>query len=415
MPKVLVLGSGGREHVLVWHLLQFDLQVHCAPGSDAISEIAPCWSFTKLDELLQKVQSEEYEEIIVGPEKYLEQGVADHLSSYGFKVFGPKRISAQLETSKSFAKAFCERHKIPTAEYLEIKNPEEIDSVFKKASAPYVIKASGLAAGKGVWIGTNEEQAKEKTRKFLLEHSSVLVEEFLSGRELSCFYLIENEKLIFLGAACDHKRLLAGDKGPNTGGMGAYSPPEFWSDELQQKIERDILLPTLEGLRKDHLPYRGFLFLGLMVLENGEVRLLEYNCRLGDPETQALMARLDNSLFSMIQSLNTSTLIEPEYRSAYSMDVVLASPEYPEISSQQIPLSLDQVRHSYDCLVFHAGTKKKNNSWYAVGGRILAVTATGASLSECRQKVYKWIEDRNFEKKLQFRTDIGVRLEQNQA
>lgn len=407
--KVLVIGSGGREHALVWHLLQFGHNVECAPGSDAISEIAPVWSFKNFDDLLSQIKQRDVGLVIVGPEVFLADGLVDFLEKNKISTWGPNLEAAQLEIDKTYSKSFCLEMQIPTARAECLTDIREFDSAIQNFHSPYVIKAAGLAAGKGVWIGEDKAEAKEFAKVALDNHSSFLIEDFISGREISCFYLVDGENFLFFGAACDHKRLLDKDAGPNTGGMGAYSPPEIWSEALKNEIETKILIPTLQGLTKREIRYRGFLFLGLMINSKHEPLLIEYNCRMGDPETQVILPRLKTSLLSLIENIGSSKLFQSSqiFSSQSSLAVIGASKEYPASTSSPVELSeLTDIPN--ECFLFHAGTKKEASHFYGVGGRLFALGALADDLRDCRKRVYSWLEQKKLDRKIQFRKDIGA-------
>jgi phosphoribosylamine--glycine ligase len=408
MPKqrVLVIGSGGREHALCMHLAQHESEVFCAPGSDGIAEQFKTFSFRDYAELFQKIQEHKIDLVVVGPEKYLADGIADDLSSRGVSVFGPTRASSLLEADKAWAKTFCLRHKIPMARSSVVRSPEELASALKSHEIPYVIKASGLAAGKGVWIGSNLSEALSFGSDALKGHSSVVVEEFLQGEELSFFAMVEGSRFLILGSAQDHKRLLENDEGPNTGGMGAYSPVPISTPELEAKIVERILKPTLAGLEKEKLFYRGFLFLGVMV-KNNEPYLLEYNCRLGDPETQALMMRLETPIVSLIDSLSNHP-ITASLSKKVALNVVVAARGYPDKPDEGFDLGkLDGLPEN--CKLFHSGTRRANDRWQAKGGRLFSVNAAMPSLLDCQQTLYPWIEGLSCQDKIVYRKDIAVK------
>ncbi len=408
MPKqrVLVIGSGGREHALCAHLSQHESEVFCAPGSDGIAEQFKTFSFKDYSELFSRIQENKIDFVIVGPEKYLADGIADDLSSRGVSVFGPTRAASLLEADKAWAKTFCLRHNIPMARTSVVRTPEELASALKSYEAPYVIKASGLAAGKGVWIGNDLSEGLSFGSEALKGHSSIVVEEFIRGEELSFFAMVEGSRFLILGSAQDHKRLLENDEGPNTGGMGAYSPVPISNPELEAKIIDRILKPTLEGLSKEKLFYRGFLFLGVMV-KNNEPYLLEYNCRLGDPETQALLMRLETPLVSLIESLS-STPIAAQLSKKVALNVVIAARGYPENPEEGFALGkLDRLPEH--CKLFHSGTRREGDVWKAKGGRLFSINAAMPSLLDCQQTLYPWIEELKCQDKIIYRKDIAVK------
>lgn len=405
--KTLVIGSGGREAALCWHLKASDIDVECAPGSDGISEICPTWSFSDFDELKAKIHKHTITEVIVGPEKYLAEGVADVLSTENISVFGPTQSTARLETDKAFAKDFLERHKIPTARSEVVSNTGEIKIALAKFRAPYVVKASGLAAGKGVWIGSSVSDADRFASDALQFHSSVVIEEFLPGEELSYFVMIDGERALSLGAAQDHKRLLENDLGPNTGGMGAYSPVPLLTESLREKIETKIIEPCLRGFKRDSISYRGFLFVGIMVVDQ-EPYVLEFNCRMGDPETQALMLRLKTPLTDLISSLKSAQPLNPEFHSGVSLGVVVAASGYPDNPKQNFPLP-DLEKPPVGIFLFHSGTRRIGDRWIAQGGRLFCIGSRQPTLLDCQNLIYPWLESKIRNENLIFRKDIGVK------
>lgn len=405
--KILVLGSGGREHALVWHLKKSGVEIECAPGSDAIRREVECWEFKDFKDLSSKVKSRKINQVIVGPEKFLAEGVADALQAEGIQVFGPNREATQLESSKSWAKDFCIRHKIPTARSTTLTSSSNIQAELKKFNPPYVVKASGLAAGKGVWIGSNLEAATQFANETLKSHSSVVIEEFLVGEEVSYFVMIDGEESLFLGAAQDHKRLLENDLGPNTGGMGAYSPVPILTPTLQKKIEREITTRVQHGLRSDRIHYRGFLFMGLMIV-NDEPYLLEFNCRLGDPETQALMMRLQTPILDLMRGLEIRDSLDAKHSPGVSLNVVIAAQGYPD--QPKSGFELPGLEHQYKNIqIFHSGTKWNGTHWTASGGRLFSVAALRPTLFDCQNAIYPVIEDFSFLSQVTFRRDIGVK------
>lgn len=403
--SVLILGSGGREHAICWHLAQHSYEAHCSPGSDGISQTAKCWTYDSYEDLLSRIQSENIELVIVGPEALLEEGMADYLEAKGVNCFGPRQSAARLETNKAFAKDFCRDFGIPTAKAQIVKYSSELEEVLRQFAPPYVVKASGLAAGKGVWIGDDRSEALKVGQNFLQKHYSVLVEEFLEGEELSCFYLIDGDHYSFLGDCQDHKRLLDQDAGPNTGGMGAYSPTSLLNPALEEKIKVEVLDRFMFGLKQRQISYRGFLFVGLMIHQNQPL-VLEFNCRLGDPETQCLLPRLESSLPELIHSLRETKKAQAELSPQSSASVVVSAKGYPEdpLKGFQLPI-LKQVEP--ELLVFHSGTKKTSEGWMANGGRLFSVNALAEDLPSALAKIYPYLEKANEPDKLHYRRDIG--------
>ena len=406
--KILVLGGGGRKHELVWHLKNSGEQVECAPGSDAIARLVPTWSFSSIEDLAQKLDRHVIREVIVGPEKYLAEGVSEALTAKGISVWGPSASAARLETDKAWAKSFCERHQIPTARAKTVTLPSEIDAALQSFRPPFVVKAAGLAAGKGVWIGEDASQAAAFAKESLKAHASVVIEEFLDGEEISYFLLVDGDRPIFLGGAQDHKRLLENDRGPNTGGMGAYSPVPILSHSLNQKIETRVVEKVLAGLKNDKLAYRGFLFIGLMIVAD-EPYVLEFNCRMGDPETQSVLMTLKSPLMELIDSLKSGSPVRAQFHSeTVGMNVVLAAKGYPDNPEGNFELiGIDQPPSGVE--VFHAGTAWNGSAWVAKGGRLVAITTRQASLLDCQNLLYPWIESLPFLSHVSFRRDIGVK------
>ncbi|PIR23454.1 MAG: phosphoribosylamine--glycine ligase [Deltaproteobacteria bacterium CG11_big_fil_rev_8_21_14_0_20_45_16] len=407
--KVLVLGSGGREHALVWHLLKQGHQVEAAPGSDAISSLCKVWNFENFEQLKQRCIENHFEFLIVGPEKYLCDGIADFMASTGIQIIGPTKSSSKLESDKSWAKSFCERYGIPTARSLSLKSANEIEDALKQFRTPYVIKASGLAAGKGVLITNSLQDAREFGELCLKSHDSIVIEDYIQGEEVSCFYLVRDKAYCFIGAAQDHKRLSDNDTGPNTGGMGAYSPPPFFNNELLQQVERQIVQPTIKGLETEGLEYKGFLFLGLMI-SGSDISLLEYNCRLGDPETQSILMKLDSDIITMYRRLATEFGNQSfaTFNPGVAMNVVIAAKGYPEAPMKGFALPEIQS-DSEELKIFHSGTSRSVRGYEANGGRLFSVACLEESLLECQNRIYNLIESFKFLDHVSFRRDIGTR------
>lgn len=411
--RILILGSGGREHALVRHLKSKGHEVFAWPGSDAIYLEAKLLEATDLTSLRIACQNQSIKNIIVGPEQYLFEAYADELSKAGMFVFGPKKEVAQLETDKAYAKEFFFENKIPTARSQNVRTIADAKAALAEFTAPFVVKASGLAQGKGVWIGASADEALKVSEEFLNAHESLVIEEFLEGVEVSCFYLVDGDNYEFFGSAQDHKRLLDGDQGPNTGGMGAISPSPLESQSFLAQVEKEILQPTLAGLKRRNLSYRGFLFVGLMMVKD-KPYVLEYNCRMGDPETQCLMQRLESDLWQSISDLQANRPRQIKFKKESAVTVVVASRGYP---AQPVKgTDLGENLNSSGPQVLHSGTKLKDGkSWVATGGRLFTVSKSG-NLKESRQQIYQWIL--NWQKTLGsqqnqiiYRTDVGVKYE----
>ena len=411
--RILILGSGGREHALVRHLVLHGHQVFAWPGSDAISLEAQCLHASGLESLIECCRKESIKNVIVGPEQYLFESYADELSKAGLYVFGPRKEVAQLETDKAFAKNFFLENHISTARAITVSNSLEAKSALKEFFAPYVVKASGLAQGKGVWIGASSAEALKVSEEFLETHDSLVIEEFLEGTELSCFYLVDGMNYEFFGTAQDHKRLLNNDLGPNTGGMGAVSPSRFENSELISQIEHEIIKPTLQGLANRSLSYRGFLFLGLMRSKE-KIYVLEYNCRMGDPETQSVMQRLESDLWKSILDLREGRSSAVRFSPQSAVSVVVAAQGYPTKPTQGIWLG--ESLAPKELQILHSSTRlTQEKSWTSQGGRIFTVNASGP-IRASREKIYAWILE--WQKSLGpqqnqiiYRTDIGENYE----
>ena len=422
--NILILGSGGREHTLAWKINQSNKinKLFIAPGNAGTSETGTnididINNFQLIKDAIIKFS---IDLIIVGPEVPLVNGFHDFVSTddelIHVKVIGPKRHGAQLEGSKKFAKEFMMRHRIPTAKYKSFtsKSLEEGNRFLEELNPPYVLKADGLAAGKGVVILNDLKEAKAElndmlsNQKFGEASSEVVIEEFLEGIEMSCFILTDGKHYISLPNAKDYKRIGEGDKGLNTGGMGAISPVPFADAEFLNKVDERVVKPTINGLKTDKIDYQGFIFIGLIKV-NEEPFVIEYNVRLGDPETEVIIPRLKNDLVDVLlatakQKLDT---IDVEFDDRFATTVMMVSGGYPEAYEKEKEIKgLDKVA---DSIVFHAGTKLKDNKIVSNGGRVLAVTSYGATFNEALQKSYKSIKDIKFDK-LYYRKDIGFDL-----
>ena len=421
--KVLVIGSGGREHAMAWKLSQSNKvnSVFVAPGNGG-THLNP--KFKNIDlidiNLLADFAIEEKIDLtVIGPELPLSKGIVDLFRSKHLNIFGPTQKAAQLESSKDFAKDFMYRHKIPTAKYKTFKIPDEAHRYIDEEGAPIVIKADGLASGKGVIVAMTLKEAHDAIDFMLVDNrfgdagAKVVIEEFLEGEEASFMVICDGQTILPLATSQDHKRLLDHDMGPNTGGMGAYSPAPIVTDELYSKVMKEIIYPTIHGMANDGIPFTGFLYAGLMITKKGEVKTLEYNCRMGDPETQPILMRLKSDFFeilykSAIGQLD-STKIEWEKRTALA--VVLASAGYPETPKLNDEIHIED-RLISDTYIFHAGTIFKDNKLLTSGGRVLAITALGDSVKEAQSKVYEAINTVKFNG-AQYRRDIGFRALNN--
>ncbi|GAB4566146.1 MAG: phosphoribosylamine--glycine ligase [Rhizobacter sp.] len=425
--KVLVIGSGGREHAIAWKLAQSSkLQmVYVAPGNGgtALSPHLKNVAITDVKALADFAQAEKIGLTVVGPEAPLAAGVVDEFRARGLRIFGPTKAAAQLESSKAFAKDFMKRHAIPTAAYETFSDIAAAHAYVDKMGAPIVIKADGLAAGKGVVVAMSLTEAHEavdwmlagdaKDNKLGVQHNAggarVVIEEFLQGEEASFIVLCDGKNVLPLATSQDHKRLQDGDQGPNTGGMGAYSPAPVVTPNVHAKAMQDIILPTIEGMAKDGIPFTGFLYAGLMIDEHGVPKTLEFNTRMGDPETQPIMMRLKTDLFDVFMAATDGTLdqIELQWDRRVALGVVMAAAGYPLNPRKGDPIT-GLPADSADAMVFHAGTVTQQGSVVTSGGRVLCVTALGDSVKMAQARAYEVLHDIQFDG-AQFRRDIGHR------
>ena len=413
--RILVVGGGGREHAICWKLSKEANveKIYCAPGNAGISNVAECIDIgdSDIENLLKFAKENQIDLTIVGPEIPLVAGIVDAFEKEGLKIFGPNKECAQLEGSKSFSKDFMIRHNLPTAKYKEYTNLDEAISEIDSFGYPVVIKADGLAAGKGVVIPENREDAittlKEmmSDKKFGKAGDKIVVEEFLNGIETSILAFVDNDTIVPMVSSKDHKKVFEGETGLNTGGMGTFSPSEIYTDELAKEIQEKILDKTLEGFKKDNLNYKGILFVGLMITEDGP-KILEYNVRFGDPETQSVLFRLDTDLNKIISAILDNNLknIEINYSKEEAICVMLTSGGYPESYEKGKVISGLENLDS-DIVVFHSGTKFDNGNIVTNGGRVIGITAKGKTVKEAGEKVYENIKKINFEG-MHYRKDI---------
>jgi len=419
--NILVLGNGGREHALAWKIAQDDkvAKVFVAPGNAGTATENKCENvnLSILDNaaIVDFAKNNTVELVIVGPEAPLVNGVVDACRAADVKVWGPTQFAAQLEGSKAFAKHFLKRHNIPTAFYDVFTEVDAAKAFVEKNSAPIVIKADGLAAGKGVIVAMTNQEAFDAIddmlagNKFGDAGSRVVIEEFLTGEEASFICMIDGENILPMATSQDHKRIFEGDQGPNTGGMGAYSPAPVVTSDVFEKAMNEVMRPTVEGMKKDGHVYTGFLYAGLMIDEQGQPKVIEFNCRFGDPETQPIMMRLKSSLVDLVQAGIAGNLpAEAEWDERKTVGIVLASKGYPETSSNGDVISgLDTIMT--DAKVFHAGTKaNENGDIVTAGGRVLCVTALGNTIGEAQAKALELCEKVTFDG-VQYRKDIGYR------
>jgi phosphoribosylamine--glycine ligase len=417
--KLLVIGSGGREHAIAWRLASNPKvqKVYVAPGNagTALEPGLENVALTAIPELIEFARRESIHLTVVGPEAPLAAGIVDQFQAAGLRIFGPTRAAAQLEASKDFAKQFMQRHGIPTARHASFERAADARAYLEKHPFPVVVKADGLAAGKGVVVAATRAEALAAvdmmmTRRGLGEAGSrVVIEEFLEGEEASFIVMVDGTHVLPLATSQDHKRLRDGDQGPNTGGMGAYSPAPVVTPKVHARVMREIILPTVKGMRDDGVPYSGFLYAGLMIDAGGNPKTLEFNCRLGDPETQPIILRLKSDLLELIEAALERRLdrAAAEWDRRAALGVVLAAHGYPEDPRkgdriEGIPGPEPEQR------VFHAGTRLEGKQLVSNGGRVLCVTALGDSVRIARARAYEAIKRIRFDG-MQYRTDIGNR------
>ena len=417
--RLLVIGAGGREHALAWKLAQSPRvsKVFVAPGNagtaleDGITNVA----LATMPELVAFAGQESVNLTVVGPEAPLAAGVVDAFQAAGLRIFGPSKQAAQLESSKDFAKAFMTRHHIPTAAYATFSEAREAHAYIDRRGAPIVVKADGLAAGKGVVVAMTIDEAHAAVDMMLVDNkmgaagSRVVIEQFLDAEEASFIVLSDGRHALPLASSQDHKRLKDGDEGPNTGGMGAYSPAPVVTPEVHAKVMREVIRPAISGMEKDGVPYVGFLYAGLMVEKDGQVRVLEFNCRLGDPETQPIMMRLKSDLATLIELAVSGSLdrAEAEWDPRVALGVVLAAAGYPDTPRRgDVIQGLPESGEDYH--VFHAGTALIDQQVVVNGGRVLCVTALGHNVKTAQRRAYEIADKIRFEG-MQLRRDIGYR------
>ena len=415
--RVLVVGAGGREHAIAWRLRSSPgvTDLLLAPGNAGTAQIATNLPIeaTDLPGLLEAARSRNVDMTVVGPEAPLAAGIVDLFREQGLRVVGPTRGAAQIESSKSYAKRLMEKHGIPTAQSWVFDAPAEARAYVAEAPMPLVVKADGLTAGKGVTVCHSREEALRAISACMEERvygdagASILVEEYLEGQEVSVFAFTDGVHISPLVAACDYKRLLEGNEGPNTGGIGSYSPPRFWSEELSQEIEDRIVRPVVEALAQEGHPYQGALYAGLMLTESGP-KVLEFNCRLGDPEAQVVLPRLASDFLDVLTAVADGTLdwCPVEWTGPVCTGVVLASEGYPQAYRTGHPVSgLGNI--DSDAWVFHAGTRQIGAEVVTAGGRVLMVVGQGNSLEEAREHAYRNVERVHFSGAY-YRRDIGA-------
>ena len=422
--KILVIGSGGREHAMAWRLAQGAKvqKVYVAPGNagtaleDGVANIA----ITAIPELIAFAQREDIYMTVVGPEGPLAAGIVDAFRAAGLKIFGPTKAAAHLESSKDFAKRFMVRHNIPTAFFETFSEIEPAKAYIEKHGAPIVVKADGLAAGKGVVVAMNRDEAFAAIDMMLSDNklgdagARVVIEEFLSGEEASFIVMVDGKNILPMATSQDHKRLLDGDRGPNTGGMGAYSPAPVITPELHARVMREVIQPVVRGMEKEGINYTGFLYAGLMISPDGGIKVLEFNCRMGDPETQPIMLRLKSNFAIIVEHAINGTLdqVEVEWDRRTALGVVLAAANYPDTPRKgDVITGLPDNKLAgklEDAHVFHAGTAMQDGHVVTSGGRVLCVTALGTMVKMAQKRAYEIADGIRFDG-CQMRRDIGWR------
>jgi len=418
--NILIIGGGGREHALAWKLAKSDRvrKIYVAPGNGGTASgslIIENIDLNKTDELISFAKKNHIGLTVVGPEVPLSEGIVDDFQKNNLKIFGPSKAAAQLESSKEFAKDFMHRHNIPTASYQTFTDLNKAKEYVKKNRVPIVIKADGLAAGKGVIIAENESEAFKALELMLIDNAfgdsgaRVVIEEYLEGEEASFIVISDGDSILPLASSQDHKRLLDNDVGPNTGGMGAYSPAPIVTEDVHNKIMAQVIEPTIKGMKSDGINFCGFLYAGLMIDKNNNIKTLEFNCRMGDPETQPILFRLKSDLLPVLLDATNNQLHKSqiEWEDNSSITVVMASKNYPDQPELgDIIYGLDSEKLSTDTFIFHAGTTLDNGKIKTSGGRVLGVTAKEKSLKEAKEKVYQLVKKIKFNG-AQYRKDIA--------
>lgn len=416
--KVLVVGSGGREHTIVWKLSQSPKidKLYCAPGNAGISEIAECVDIgaTEIEKLVEFAATNQIDLTVVGMDDPLVMGIVDAFEAANLRIFGPKKNAAIIEGSKSFSKSLMKKYNIPTAKYEIFDNYDKALEYLKLQQMPIVIKADGLALGKGVLICNTFDEANEALKqimidkKFGLAGNIVVIEEFLKGQEISVLSFCDGKTVIPMVSAQDHKRALDGDKGLNTGGMGTFSPSRIYTKEIEKDCMETIFKPTVEAMNKEGRTFKGVLYFGLMLTDNG-MKVIEYNARFGDPETQVILPRLKTDLLEIFEACIDTQLdkLDIQWESNAAVCVMLASGGYPESYNKGYEITgLDKLKDNI--IAFHSGTAKVDNKIVTNGGRVLGITAVGNDLDEAIKSAYEAVECINFDKK-HFRKDIGIK------
>ena len=418
--KVLVIGSGGREHALVWKINQSPKvsQIYCAPGNTGISKLAQCVNIDtdSIEKLINFAKKEKIDLTVVGPELPLSQGIVNEFNKQGLRIFGPSKEAAEIESSKVFSKYLLKKYHIPTANYQVFQNSEKALDYIQQQTFPLVIKADGLAAGKGVFIVENLVQARDALDALMDENKfgeagrQVVVEEFLEGEEVSILAFCDGKTVVPMVPSQDHKKIFDNDQGPNTGGMGAYSPVPFYPDELEKRVLEEILKPTIKGLQREGKEYKGVLYAGLILTKEGP-KVLEFNARFGDPETQVILPRLKTDLIDILNAVIDSTLYEIniEWEDNAAVCVVVASGGYPgKYQKGKVISGLERLEKMENIIAFHAGTKFQDDQVITSGGRVLGITAWDETISKAKEKAYKAVKEIYFED-MYYRKDIALK------
>ena len=416
--KILVVGGGGREHAIIWKLKQSSIvdKIYCAPGNAGISELAECVpiSAMEFDKLISFVKENDIDYTIIGMDDPLAGGIVDAFENANLKVFGPRKNAAILESSKAFAKNLMKKYNIPTAAYETFDNYEAAKIYLEKQDIPIVLKADGLALGKGVLICKTLEEAQQGLKEIMQEHkfgaagNTVIIEEFLEGPEVSILSFCDGKTIIPMVSAQDHKRAFDNDKGLNTGGMGTFSPSKFYTNEMAEECMKTIFQPTVDAMLKENRPFVGIIYFGLMYTKNG-MKVIEYNARFGDPETQVILPRLKTDLLDIMLACTNGTLdnMNIEWYDNAAVCVILASGGYPVSYTKGYEITgLEKISEKKNMIVFHAGTEKKEGKIVTSGGRVLGITGIGNNIDEAIKTAYEGVEIVNFNQK-HFRTDIG--------
>ena len=420
--KVLIVGKSGREHALAWKLYQSENvdKIYAAPGNDGMTNIAERVAINEdeIEKLADFAEENEIGMTVVGPEEPLVAGIVDYFMERELPIFGPKKQAALLEGSKAFAKDILKKYDIPTADYEVFTDPDSALNYLENADYPRVIKANGLAGGKGVIVASNYNDAQDAISRIMEDKAfgdagdRIVVEDFIEGEEVSIFALSDGETILPVTSTREHKAVFEGDEGPNTGGMGSYSPSPYIDDERMEQICREILRPTLHALNSEGIDYRGVMHIGLILTENG-AEVIDFNARFGDPETQVVMPLLAEDLLELMQLTNAVELKYKKEINIYDSDsvcVILASAGYPLTYSTGYEINgLERLKDHDDLIVFHNGTRFENGKYYTDGGRVLALTVVGEGVFAVIDKVYDYIEEVNF-KDMHFRTDIGFSI-----